>query len=189
VGKDSKIEWCDHTFNPWWGCQEVSSGCDHCYAKTFANRLGYSECGTKFPIWGTGTTRRFFGDAAWAEPVKWNKAARLEGQRRLVFCASMAENTPHLDWLLLTKRPMNFRRFLPKRWLESPRKNVMGMTTVESMTSIWRAAELINTPFAFRGLAPWLLRGERSGLPPRGQGEGGASTRRPRVEPDAMWNW
>jgi protein gp37 len=30
----SKIEWTDHTFNRWIGCQNVSLGCDHCYAKT-----------------------------------------------------------------------------------------------------------------------------------------------------------
>jgi protein gp37 len=29
----SKIEWTDHTFNPWIGCQHVSPGCDHCYAE------------------------------------------------------------------------------------------------------------------------------------------------------------
>ena len=31
--ENSKIEWCDHTFNPWIGCQKVSPGCDHCYAE------------------------------------------------------------------------------------------------------------------------------------------------------------
>ncbi|WP_420837922.1 DUF5131 family protein [Bradyrhizobium zhanjiangense] len=24
LGENSKIEWCDHTFNPWIGCQKVS---------------------------------------------------------------------------------------------------------------------------------------------------------------------
>src|SRR5262249_21511150 len=33
VGKNSTIEWCDHTFNPWIGCQKVSEGCDLCYAE------------------------------------------------------------------------------------------------------------------------------------------------------------
>ena len=32
--ENSKIEWTDHTFNPWIGCQHVSPGCDHCYAET-----------------------------------------------------------------------------------------------------------------------------------------------------------
>ena len=39
MGENSKIEWCDHTFNPWIGCQKVSPGCDHCYAMTFAERF------------------------------------------------------------------------------------------------------------------------------------------------------
>lgn len=34
----SGIEWCDATWNPVTGCTEVSPGCDHCYAKTFAER-------------------------------------------------------------------------------------------------------------------------------------------------------
>ncbi|MEZ0366785.1 DUF5131 family protein [Mycobacterium sp. pUA109] len=32
------IEWTDATWNPVTGCNEVSPGCDHCYAKTFAER-------------------------------------------------------------------------------------------------------------------------------------------------------
>ncbi|OIN80750.1 DUF5131 family protein [Mycobacterium malmoense] len=32
------IEWADATWNPVTGCTEVSPGCDHCYAKTFAER-------------------------------------------------------------------------------------------------------------------------------------------------------
>ncbi len=35
----SSIEWTDATWNPVTGCTQVSPGCDHCYAKTFANRL------------------------------------------------------------------------------------------------------------------------------------------------------
>jgi protein gp37 len=34
----SGIEWTDATWNPATGCTEVSPGCDHCYAKTFAER-------------------------------------------------------------------------------------------------------------------------------------------------------
>ena len=34
----TKIEWTDATWNPVTGCTEVSPGCDHCYARTFANR-------------------------------------------------------------------------------------------------------------------------------------------------------
>lgn len=32
------IEWTDATWNPVNGCTAVSPGCDHCYARTFAER-------------------------------------------------------------------------------------------------------------------------------------------------------
>ncbi len=35
----STIEWTDATWNPVTGCTEVSPGCDHCYARTFAERF------------------------------------------------------------------------------------------------------------------------------------------------------
>jgi protein gp37 len=70
VSENSKIEWTHHTFNPWWGCIEVSPACDNCYARTFAKRTGHQ-------VWGAAdeTPRRFFGDKHWAEPLKWNADA------------------------------------------------------------------------------------------------------------------
>lgn len=35
----SAIEWTEATWNPVTGCNEVSPGCAHCYAKTFAERF------------------------------------------------------------------------------------------------------------------------------------------------------
>ena len=35
----SSIEWTDVTWNPMRGCTEISPGCDHCYARTFAERF------------------------------------------------------------------------------------------------------------------------------------------------------
>ena len=35
----SQIEWTDATWNPVTGCTQVSPGCAHCYAKTFAERF------------------------------------------------------------------------------------------------------------------------------------------------------
>lgn len=32
MAENSKIEWTDHTFNPWIGCTKVSPGCANCYA-------------------------------------------------------------------------------------------------------------------------------------------------------------
>lgn len=35
----SAIEWTDATWNPVTGCTQISPGCDHCYALTFAERF------------------------------------------------------------------------------------------------------------------------------------------------------
>lgn len=122
MGKNSGIEWTDHTFNPWWGCIKVSPGCEHCYAEGLSQRFGNN-------IWGPAATtnRRTFPDKHWNEPLKWDRDAAKAGVRAKVFCASMAdvfedhpqviterarlfeliERTPNLHWLLLTKRPQN----------------------------------------------------------------------------------
>lgn len=126
MSKDSKIEWTHHTFNPWWGCTKVSAGCKHCYAETWAKRLGKD-------FWGVKAARRELSPAYWRQPFAWNVAAAAAGVRARVFCASMADvfedrrdlderrarlwkvidSTPNLDWLLLTKRPENVERLAP----------------------------------------------------------------------------
>lgn len=50
MGKDSKIQWTDDTFNPWWGCEKVSPACAHCYAESWAKRTGHE-------VWGRGVPR------------------------------------------------------------------------------------------------------------------------------------
>lgn len=125
MSENSKIEWCDHSFNPWWGCVKVSEGCANCYAESFSRRTGND-------VWGIHAPRRKFEEKHWNEPKKWNAAAEAEGERKRVFCASMADvfedrpdvlddrkrliqlisDTPWLDWLLLTKRPENIETFL-----------------------------------------------------------------------------
>jgi len=39
MGAKSRIEWTEATWNPVTGCTQVSPGCAHCYAKTFAERF------------------------------------------------------------------------------------------------------------------------------------------------------
>ncbi|AQQ35107.1 phage Gp37/Gp68 family protein [Burkholderia cenocepacia] len=118
---DSKIEWTDATFNPWIGCTRVSPACDHCYAavSTPARTLRVE--------WGPHAERRRTSPGNWRTPIRWNAQhdafVAEHGRRRRVFCASLAdvfdnavnpywradlfdviEQTPNLDWLLLTKR-------------------------------------------------------------------------------------
>jgi protein gp37 len=160
----TKIEWADATFNPWWGCTRVSPACNHCYAEALAKRYGHG-------VWGKHADRRFFGDRHWAEPLKWNRRAERAGVRYRVFCASMAdvfedhdgldeprarlwdliEATPHLDWMLLTKRPENINRMAPSRWADRWPANVWaGTTTEDQQRADERLPHLLGVPAAIR---------------------------------------
>ena len=126
MAENTAIEWADHTFNPWIGCTKVSPACDHCYASVSTPaRVMKIE-------WGPGAQRRRTAPSTWEQPKRWN-AAHAEffaqhGRRQRVFCASLAdvfdnevdpawrrdlfaliEQTPNLDWLLLTKRIGNVK--------------------------------------------------------------------------------
>jgi protein gp37 len=142
MGKNSRIEWTNHTFNPWWGCTKVSAACKYCYAEAWSKRVGQN-------VWGPKASRRFFSEGHWSEPLKWNAEARASGTPARVFCASMADvfeervelnpwraklwdlirDTPHLDWLLLTKRPEHVLEMVP--WKVQWPDNVWLGTTVE----------------------------------------------------------
>jgi protein gp37 len=141
MGALTKIEWCDHTFNPWIGCTRLSPACDHCYAAELARRYGWAT-------WGAGEPRYRTSVLNWHQPNRWNAQAAREGVRRRVFCASLAdvfdaeidpawrgdlmalvEATPALDWLMLTKRPKVAAEFFDGRGVPD---NVWMGTTVEN---------------------------------------------------------
>lgn len=131
MAETTKIQWCDHTFNPWRGCTKVSPGCKNCYAETLSKRnprvLG---------VWGDDGSRSIAADSYWRLPYQWNHNAKEAGERGKVFCASLADvfedrpelvhprtrlfhlidETPYLDWLLLTKRPQNVMKCLQDSW-------------------------------------------------------------------------
>jgi protein gp37 len=131
MGTQSKIEWTDHTFNPWLGCTKITPGCDRCYAESWSKRSGLVR-------WGKNPRRRT-SVGYWRMPVRWNELASkfedLHGRRQRVFCASLADvfdnqveqqwrvdlfeliqKCGRLDWLLLTKRPENIAKMLPTDW-------------------------------------------------------------------------
>ena len=133
MSENTKIEWADMTWNPWRGCEKISPGCKFCYAEKQAKRnpkvLGE---------WGPGAPRVRGVESYLALPAKWNKAAEKSGVRPKVFCLSFGDwldesvpiewlvhlletirTTPHLDWLLLTKRPENFTRRLKEAFIEA----------------------------------------------------------------------
>ena len=127
MGERTGIAWCDATVNFWWGCQEVSPGCDHCYARTIAAKF-------RGMTWGPGSERQRIASAH-ALAVKVNATAKREGRRLRVFTNSMSDffdnaapngeraaawatirTCEAVDWLILTKRPQNIRAMLPDDW-------------------------------------------------------------------------
>jgi len=85
VAENSKIEWTDHTFNPWRGCSKVHAGCAHCYAESLSGR----NPGT-LGVWGPNGTRVVAAESAWKQPVKWNRQAIL----RCLECGSTSLPEP-----------------------------------------------------------------------------------------------
>ncbi len=164
MAKDTKLEWVDHTFNPWWGCEKVSQACKHCYAETWARRVGSN-------VWGAETDRRFFTDKHWQQPVKWDRAAAESGRRQRVFCASMADifedrrdldgwrlrlaelidATPNLDWLLLTKRHDKIIELVP--WKHWPENVWLGVTVENQQCAELRIPSLAEIPATVRFLS------------------------------------
>lgn len=171
MGDQTKIEWTEATFNPWWGCAHVSPGCANCYAETMAARYGHD-------VWGKDGARRTFGDKHWAEPLKWNRRAEERGRPMLVFCASMAdvfephpalppererlwhliEATPHLRWQLLTKRPELVKEMVPSSWTPEtfggfPSNVWIGTSVEDQQRADERIAALVDIPAPIRFLS------------------------------------
>jgi len=162
MAQNSKIEWTTHTGNLWWGCTEVHSGCDNCYARVLAHRWGQE-------VWGNDAPRREV-KSIWSDLNRYQKSAEAVNEIHSVFVGSMMDifeksmplvNTkmqttlvttgylrdllfknisegmyPNLKFLLLTKRPSNINKMIPELWLTNPPENVMfGTSPVNQETA------------------------------------------------------
>jgi protein gp37 len=182
MAENTAIEWADHTFNPWEGCQKVGPGCDHCYAETRNARYVPKDSplrGTA-PNWGPRAPRRRTSVQNWRKPLHWqaNAAAFLaeHGRRQRVFCASLADvfdnhdtvlpkwrqdlfelirATPDLDWLLVTKRIGNAGQMIGyATGQREPPDNVwLGATIVNQEEANRDIPKLLATPAKIRFLS------------------------------------
>lgn len=185
MGADSKIEWTDHSFAPWFGCTSVSTGergaCSGCYAEHMTvTRFHRAE-------WGPRAERVRSAASTWAQPLAWNRKAARDGTRRFVFCSHLSdvfdnqvdprwrsdlfdliEATPNLIWLLLTKRPQNILRMaetlnfchpLDAGW---PRNAAIGCTVVtqeeanRDVPVLLAAKATLKPAFAFVSMEPLM---------------------------------
>lgn len=161
MAAETNIAWCDSTFNPVIGCTKVGPGCDHCYAEALMD--------TRWERvhWGQHQPRKRTSVANWKQPRRWNRSHEKffaqHGRRRRVFCGSLCDifdnewppewradlfdlidATPHLDWLLLTKRIGNVPKML---------KEVLRF---QLPANVWLGATIVNQEEADRDI-PKLL--------------------------------
>lgn len=170
MAENSNIEWTHHTFNPWIGCQKVGPGCDHCYAEVWDSR-GLQQRETR---WGPHAARTRTSAANWRKPLAWDRAAAAAGERHRVFCASLADvfdnhdsilpewradlwqliwDTPNLDWMLLTKRPGNIAKMLPRGWRNGWPNVWLGCTVVNQAEADRDIPKLLAVPARVRFLS------------------------------------
>ena len=143
--KNTKIEWCDHTVNFWWGCSKVSEACANCYAEAMAKRFG-KDCFGNSPRW-------YRSVKAVKEMHALNESAKRQGVVKSVFINSMSDlfdddassyarfgfyeeaaKCDSLVFLCLTKRASSMERDLANRLRKTHPINIpdnvhFGITT------------------------------------------------------------
>jgi protein gp37 len=156
----TKIEWAKRVWNPVTGCTPVSEGCQNCYAKRMAPRLGGR--------YGYPKTQPFsitFHPDRLNEPLHWKKPSRVfvcsmsdlfhedvsEDNLQSIF-DTMNQASHHL-YLLLTKRPQRMAEVVPhlrwgdREWRDSPPQNVLlGVTTENQRRASERIPILLEIP-------------------------------------------
>jgi protein gp37 len=187
---ETSIEWATHVWNPVTGCTQVSPGCAHCYALTYAGRLKamgqpkYQRDGGRGSGPGFGVTLH---EGELAAPSRWRKPRR-------VFVNSMSdlfhEDVPFdfvarvLDaiadaeqhtFMILTKRPERALDFFESEragegWYAFPDNVWMGVT-IENRRFVQRADILRDIPANTRFISAEPLLGpllNELGFPERG---------------------
>ncbi len=164
----SRIEWTEATWNPVTGCDEVSPGCAHCYAKTFAERWR----GTPGHPYEQGFDLRLWPERL-DQPLKWKRP-------RMIFVNSMSdlfhEDIPNSyvgkvfdvmvrakqhTFQILTKRHERLAELAPD--LPWPENVWMGVS-IENRRFVHRADCLRQIPAAVRFISAEPLLGPLEGL-------------------------
>jgi protein gp37 len=164
----SAIEWTEATWNPVTGCDELSPGCAHCYARTFAERWrgtpGHPyEQGFDLKLW----PERLSQPSRWRKPkmIFVNSMSDLfhedipDSFVRDVFDAMRA--APQHTFQILTKRAERLESL--GAILDWPVNVWMGVS-IENRRFVHRADSLRQTPAAVRFISAEPLLGPLEGL-------------------------
>jgi protein gp37 len=166
--QQSAIEWTEATWNPVTGCDQLSPGCAHCYAKTFAERWRgipghHYEQGFDLRLWPERL----------GQPLRWRRP-------RMIFVNSMSDlfhegipdayvaavfdvmrRAPQHTFQILTKRHERLVDLAPTLpW----RANVWIGVSIENRRFVHRADYLRAVPAAVRFISAEPLLGGLEGL-------------------------
>jgi protein gp37 len=152
--KNSKIEWTDATWNPVTGCDSISAGCRHCYARLMARRLramGSPRYARGFEL----TTHPEIID----EPMRWTKPRHIFvcsmsdlfheslGSRVIKRIFQTMNSADRHTFQVLTKRSGRLAELAPAlTWS----RNIWAGVTVESAEYTKRIQDLRAVPAAVR---------------------------------------
>lgn len=114
MGKKSSVLWCDASHGFWMGCKKCSPGCVNCYAKRDMDRY-------KMDFDTVTRTKGFDKPLKWKGPMlifvnPWSDFFAEEADDWRDDAWEVMRNTPHLTYIILTKRPENINDRLPKDW-------------------------------------------------------------------------
>ncbi|WP_097654845.1 DUF5131 family protein [Candidatus Chloroploca asiatica] len=164
----SSIEWTDATWNPVTGCTEVSPGCDHCYARTFAERFrgvpGHPyEQGFDLRLW----PQRLELPLSWKKPrrIFVNSMSDLfhkdisDEYIEQVF--DVMQRADHHVFQVLTKRSARLAKIAHKLpWAP----HIWMGVSVETLQYAWRVDHLRDVPTQVRFISAEPLLGSLNGL-------------------------
>ncbi len=140
MAENSGISWTHNTQNFWVGCDKVAPECAKCYIGRILHKQGRDP-------WG-----QVYRTQTWDEPWRWEKEATRNEQALRVFTCSLSDffhvkadpwrreawalikRTPHLVWLILTKRPALIEARLPDDWGDGYGNVWLGVSTGSRMT-------------------------------------------------------
>jgi protein gp37 len=170
----SRIEWTDATWNPTTGCDQVSPGCDHCYAKELAARLKAAGSRRYQNDGNPVTSGPGFGLTLHPEtldlPRRWTRPRRIFVNsmsdlfhERIPFdflreVFRVMEDTPQHTYQILTKRATHLTRLASR--LPWPENVWMGVSVENQTQAERRIPKLLQVPAAVRFLSCEPLLGE-----------------------------
>lgn len=163
MGTNSKIEWTDHTWNPWRGCDKVSPGCDNCYMFRDAERYGLDASTVtrqgvltfRAPLIRRGTPhggrKQHRRDYKWADGDKvfvcsWSDFFHPAADAWRDEAWEIMRQRPGLIFQLLTKRPGKITSRLPADWGNGWPNVWIGVTAENQEEADDRIPRLLSTP-------------------------------------------